>query len=103
MPFNWFQNKLFKAVNTAHRFIETIAKADRIVMNTLLETSENITKALNESYTKLQSADALEDAVKTPHLLGNITDVSSLLLSKHRSKAPSMIDCISQFNYQLPQ
>ena len=45
MPFNWFQNKLFKAVNTAHRFVETIAKADTILMNKLLETSENITKA----------------------------------------------------------
>ena len=77
MSFNWFQNKLFKAVNTAHRFVETIAKADEIVMNKLLETSENITRALNESYAKLQSADALEDAVKTPHLSGNITLVSS--------------------------
>ena len=64
-------------MNTAHRFVETIAKADKIMMNKLLEISDNITKALNESYAKLQSVDALEDAVKTPHLLGNITRVSS--------------------------
>ena len=77
MSFNWFQNKLFKTVNTAQRFVETIAKADKFLMNKLLDISENITKALNESHAKLQSVDTLEDAVKTPHLLGNITRVSS--------------------------